>query len=214
MPWIINEDRALKAKFAGIRVQDSTAPPEGRPVGVRFRLPETEMADLNFPLIVIEHQSIERDPEREHRGGPITLPYAPEGLEWWADQETDPDALDPSKSPYEVPEFPVPYNIDYVVTVYSRDALHNVQIAAELARNPRIPGRFGFLEIPEDGTIRRIDMLGGPELSTRRDENGKRIFQQHYVLRVSTELLPSDIKTLARVIGVDIDLKQYSDVYG
>src|SRR5580704_18395833 len=75
MPWINNEDAALKFKLQGITVVDANNP--ARPVPVRYRLPEDELATLSYPIIIIEHIGMFPDPAREHSGF-IQLGYAPE----------------------------------------------------------------------------------------------------------------------------------------
>ncbi|MER5754288.1 hypothetical protein [Streptomyces sp. NPDC002088] len=206
LPWLINEDRAVKAKLQGLSVIDANAS-DGRPVPVRYRVPEVELAQQTFPLIVIEHAGIEKDDEREHRG-PVRLPYAPEGKQgWWADGATSYDVAD---SPYLV-DYPIPYELRYRVLVFSRTYWHDVALASALAQPDRIPARFGFLEIPEDGTVRRLDLLGGPEMADTRDENGKRLFRREYVISVSSEMLPSVADAYVQAQSVALDFEYFTD---
>jgi len=228
MPWLLNEDAALKRKLQGLKVTDVNEPAGGRPVPVRFRLPETELAEMTFPTIIIEHAGISKDSEREHRGVErltyIPEDYDPRGI--WptlVDVVDDPvdDGVndmttnargelyttdDPEKGVLEddIPyfaEFPIPYNLDYQVTVYSRKALHNRDLLGKLAVNNRLPHRFGFLEIPEDGTIRRLDIIGGPTEDHDKDRDGKRIFRSIYAVRVSSELLQGAVETYYQVLS-------------
>ncbi|WP_033322063.1 hypothetical protein [Actinomadura atramentaria] len=189
MPWIFNEDGALKSRLQGMKVTDVNAP-DGRPVQVRFRLPESELGDLTFPAVIIDHRSVERDPDREHRGLTI-FGYLPEG-----------EAPATEDEPFGPNEIPVPYNIDYQVTVLSRKAVHHVDLIGQVARFERLPARFGALPIPQDGTVRRLDLLGGPELSTDRDADGKRLFTATYLIRVSTELVESALHRYRRVMEI------------
>lgn len=206
MPWLINEDRAVKAKLQGLTVTDANAP-GGRPVPVRYRVPEVELDKQQFPLIVIEHAGIEKDAEREHRG-PVQLPYAPEGTSgWWAQGAT---SYDVTASPYLV-EFPIPYLLRYRIQVYCRTSAHDISLAAAMAQPDRIPARFGFLGIPEDGTIRRLDLLGGPELVDMRDENGKRLFCREYLISVSSELLPAVANAYVKATSVALDFEYFSE---
>lgn len=199
MPWLLNEDAAIKAKLQGLKVTDVNAPTAGRPVGVRFRLPETELADLTFPNVIVEHAGLYLDNEREHRGTNIRLPYAPEGYDLWATPE------DPGTSPY-LADFPLPYNVDYLVSVYSRKIQHQMVLRSALAAFDRIPDRFGFLEIPQDGTIRRLDRMGGPDLQAYHDNDNKRVFRDAYRLRVSSELLQSQVHTVSKVLSTVINI--------
>jgi hypothetical protein len=207
LPWLINEDRAVKAKLTGLTVTDVNAPAEGRSVPVRYRVPESELATQTFPLIVIEHAGVEKADDREHRG--ITsLPYAPEGsTTWWQPTDT---GWDVTKSPYLV-EFPIPYELRYRILVFTRESWHDVSLASSLAQFDRIPARFGYLTIPEDGTVRRLDLLGGPELVDTRDGDGKRLFRREYLISVSSEMLPSAAQTYVKAQTVALDFEYFSD---
>jgi hypothetical protein len=208
MPWLFNEDSALKIKLQGLTVSDANN--SSRPVPVRFRLPEAEVADLTFPIIVISHNGWYPAPERMHDGY-AKLPYAPEGLPaWFPDTGSATTTFLPSDSPY-WSWFPTPYNFDYQVTVYCRFMHeHTIPLTSALAQYDRLPARFGFLDIPEDGTKRTLQLLGGPELQTGKDANGKRLFWVNYVIRVFSELVPAiTMPVLAKT--VNLDLSVYSD---
>ncbi|MDX3260695.1 hypothetical protein PV336_15860 [Streptomyces sp. MI02-2A] len=207
MPWLINEDRAVKAKLQGLTVSDVNAPTGGRPVPVRYRVPESELAAQTFPLIVIEHAGVEKADDREHRGT-IMLPYAPEGsAPWW--QPTD-SGWDVRDSPYMV-DFPIPYDIRYRVLVFTRLSEHDIALASAMAQFNRIPARFGFLEIPEDHTTRRLDLLGGPELVDTRDGDGKRMFRREYLISVSSEMTQAAVQGYIAAQTVALDLEYFSE---
>jgi hypothetical protein len=209
LPWLLNEDAAIKAHLGGLTVED-VAQPGGRPVVVRFRLPETELANMSFPLIVIEHNGIEKDSERESRGYTY-LPYRPEGF---APVALSPDQYALSDVALKS-EMPIPYNIDYLITVYSRKALHGMSLISALAQWDRLPARNGFLPVGQDGTVRRLDLLGTIGMEAAKDDDGKRIFRSIYAVRVSTELFQADIDSVLKVLSVslDFDLNYLSDTY-
>lgn len=191
MPWVLNEDSALKTKLSGLTIT-AAASDTPLPVGVRFTVPEDEYADFTYPLITLTHALIERDPERESRGY-TALSALPEGV-------------DPALGPY-FAEFPVPYNIDYQVILYTRFLEHRTPLVATLATLDYLPERFGYLQIPQDQTVRRLDLLGGPELNSGRDSNNKRLFTATYRVRISTELfLLGAPVTFPTVNTVDITL--------
>ncbi len=52
MPFILNEDKALKAALSGITVSDSGNPT--RPVGVWFGQPDPEIRFQSYPYITID----------------------------------------------------------------------------------------------------------------------------------------------------------------
>jgi hypothetical protein len=198
VPFLTNEDAALKQKLMGLVVHDSTSGAGGRKVTVRFRSPEYELSDATYPLALIEHTGIARDPEREMRGY-IKVGYAPEGHDSWTDY------ADRAASPY-YSESPIPVNIDYEVNVYTRKQQHMIELTGALMAFTALPERFGFLAIPQDQTVRRLDLLGGPEYSESQDELGKRLFVASYVLRVSSEVFWDDIVTAGAVQQVFVDL--------
>lgn len=214
MPFLFNEDASIKFRLQGLLVQDATAPAGGREVPVRFRLPDDELANLTYPVIIIEHAGIYPAQERMHSGY-VQLPYAPEGSQtWW----TPGQPIYPDDSPYYAP-FPTPYNFDYQVTVYGRFwSAHIAPLIGQLATIRRLPAKAGKLWVPQDNTARTMRLLGGPEEGYGTDEDGKKLFKVVYLVRVFSELVEevaSSIAfggTLVPVNTVDIDLSVYSDL--
>ncbi|MFE5853209.1 putative Ig domain-containing protein [Streptomyces sp. NPDC056500] len=196
MPLFLNEDKALKSKFQGLLVHDSTSG-TGRQVTVRYKNPEYEFADATYPLVLISHTRISRDTDRESRG-PVNLHYAPEGYEPWADM------TDPTLSPY-MAEMPIPLNVDYQIDVYARKELHIIELVGALTHFDRLPPRYGYLPVAEDGTVRRLDLLGGPDFTESADEVGKRLFCSTWALRVSSEIFLSEIRDLTPAERILID---------
>lgn len=219
MPWLYNEDAALKAKLQGLFVYDGNAP-EGRSVPVRFKLPEDELANLQYPILIIEHLGMYPDPEREHRSASTyQIPYAPEGYAQWnyGEGEFGP-TLDPSLSPY-FGFFPIPYNFDYKVTLYGRFMTQHIRpLSTQLLTEPYLPYHFGYLKVPQDGTVRSMFLLGGPDYVYAKDEDDKRLFAVTYRVRVFTELvqnvqsLESFGGTMVPVNTVSLDLSVYADI--
>lgn len=206
MPWLMNQDAALKYQLQGIRVTDQNAP-SGRPVAVRYRSPEDEVARYTPPLILIEMPVLSMALERAHQGS-IQLPYVPEGpvfnsstgtlettpaeknipAQWQAAFNSPNGAYDPGLSPYET-WFPVPYDITYQITVYARMAReHLMPIMAALEQEQYL-GRFARLVIPQTNTFERITRMAGPTRSYEKDDKGKRLFRATYMIRVATELV-------------------------
>lgn len=228
IPWLYNEDSAIKARLQGLFVTDANAPAGnaptplapgvtalngGRPVGVRFRLPTDELANLTYPIIIIEHAGIYPAQDRMH-DGLQQLPYAPEGYQkWWAPGEE----IDVTQSPY-WSGLITPYNFDYQITLYGRFwGAHIRPLVAQLATIDRLPAKQGSLWIPQDNTYRTMRLLGGPEEGYGLDENGKRLAKVVYRVRVFSELvegirsLASFGGTLVPVSDVNIDLSVYAD---
>jgi hypothetical protein len=204
MTWIYNESGALKLKLQGLSVIDGNDT-SGRPVLVRFRLPEDEPATAVYPMIVINNPQVSVAHDREHRGY-IALSYAPEGYNYWGEDQAP--TLTPADSPYTT-ENPIPMNLDFQVTLYTRKVLHGYQLLPTLSTVPYMPPRFGYLQIPQDGTVRSLDLLGGPEAEEVIDGDGKRLFTWTYVVRAYSEILPYQIDQLPSVENLDLNLTTF-----
>ena len=196
--FIFNEDRAMVAKLSGLLVGDINGPDSGRPVEVKWLDSDTELVDLTFPSIVISNSGIVFDSERAANGW-FQLPYAPEGFKTWDNME------EVFESPY-FAQTPIPYNINYQIEVLSRNNKHATFLAAVLSGPDFLHARYGYLQIPEDGTIRRMDLVAGPERQSIRDRDDKRLFQAIYSVTVSTELLPKEIEAYSIVNKVVKDI--------
>ena len=193
MPYLINEDAALKTLLTGITVSDSGNP--SRPVGVWFGQPDVEIRQQSYPYITIELIGISEGFDRAHRGY-VDYPYTPEGT-------------DPSET--YAGWYPIPVNLNYQVTTYSRQPRHDRQIINALFAPGRLPLRFGLLQIPEDGTVRRVDVLGFVKRDTT--EQDKRLFSNIYNIQISSEFLPAVLNQLYQVLTPpNITLnEQYTD---
>lgn len=185
MPFILEEDEALKAKLTGITVSDSAR--ANRPVEVWFGQPDLELQARTYPYISIELIDINEDTDRTMVGFPF-LTYTPSG--WTAPD--DGRVLIPNN-------FPTPYNLDYQVTAWSRHPRHDRQLMQKLLQNV-LPIRYGQLHLAETNRVARLDMLGGPRVSDTTDENGKRLFRKVFTVRVSTELFLQTALELAGLV--------------
>jgi len=172
MPFIINEDKALKTWLAGVTVSDFKN--SARAVGVWFGQPDVEIRDQSYPYMTIELIDIMEDPSRNHRGYG-KLSYTPEGL---------------SSSVPHYSENPVPVDIEYQVVSYSRQPIHDRQIINTML-SQKLPFRYGTLTIPEDNTLRRVELLGYRKRDTT--ENGKKLYVNVFSIRVSAEIFYSGI---------------------
>ena len=180
MPHILNEEAALKTLLSGLTVED--AGNDARPVGVFYGQPDPQIRQQSYPYITIDLISVAEDKSRAHRGYG-TLKYAPEG--------SDPTI------PYAT-SYPIPVSLTYQVTTYSRNPRHDRQLINLILSPARIPFRFGTLTIPEDRTVRRLDMLGFIKRDTT--EQGKRLLSTAFNVQVSAEFLPSQLTQLYEVL--------------
>lgn len=180
MPSILNEDAALKKLLTGLTVSDSGN--ASRPVGVWYGQPDPQIRQQSYPYITLDLIGISEATERAH-AGVVTLPYTPEGYSADIDYET---------------MYPIPVDLMYQVTTFARQPRHDRQIIAQLFGPLRLPLRFGMIAIPEDGTVRRLDMLA----FTKRDftETDKRLFSNVYTISISAEFLREELNQIYQVL--------------
>ncbi len=201
MSFLLAEDEALRNLLKGMTVTDQKSVTEEGPtrtVDVWFGQPDQELRDQKYPYITIDMVDIAEDFSRSMRGR-VKPAYL-------ADPETmgtEEDDWDNDLHGWEV-DFPIPVNIDYQITTYSRQPRHDRQILAQLLYT-KIPRRFAILETGPNtvaGTNRRLDVLD----IAKRDvsENGKRLFVNAITVRVSSEIAPATYKKLYKVLELDI----------
>lgn len=192
--FLEREDRALKNKFrAELTVSDMAN--AARPVDVWFRYPDKEVRDVVYPFITLDFNGLRKADEREHRGL-VPIEYKPEDYQY----------ADPTSNTAIITDVPIPYEIYYAVTVYSRNPLHDRQLIAQLLQySARLSFRFGYLEVPEDKTMRRLDVLG-MEVADYKDQEGKTVFRKAFTITVSAELFLSEIIESRVTDRIDLSL--------
>lgn len=180
MPTLLNEDAALKSLLSGMTVSDSGN--SARPVGVWYGQPDPQIRQQSYPYITIDLIGISEALERTH-SGIIEFSYTPEGY----DEDTK----------YES-QYPIPVDLMYQVTTFARQPRHDRQIIAQLFGPNRLPLRFGMIAIPEDSTVRRLDMLA----FSKRDftETDKRLFSNVYTISISAEFLRGELDQIYQVL--------------
>lgn len=194
MTFLLSEDKGLRDKLKDITVQDQRGDYEGklRTVGVWFGVPDQEIRDQSYPYITIDLIDISRDFSREMRG---VIDESATQADYLFDNEdlsTGGGKLD----------LPIPMNLDYQLTTYSRHPRHDRDILAQLLTN-KLPMRAGVLDL-DDGTSRRLDVLD----IAKRDmvEQGKRLFMNAITVRVSSELAQGTLKQLYKVSSIRPEL--------
>lgn len=190
MTFLLSEDKALRQKLEGIEVQDQRADFEGktRKVGVWFGMPDQEIRDQSYPYVTIDLVDVNRDMAREMRG----VIDAPEYLRQ--------NAVIPENQGGII-DLPIPVNIDYQITTYSRHPRHDRELLSQLVYT-KLPMRAGVLDL-DDGTSRRLDVID----IAKRDmvEQGKRLFMNAITVRVSSEVAQGTLKTLYKVSKVNLE---------
>jgi hypothetical protein len=176
--FLLDEEQALRNLLTGITVDDQRQ--GSRRVGVWFGQPDLEVRTQSYPYITINNVGIAEDKARAMRGRCAPEYDRPEGAR---DNGWDMD-------------WPTPINLDYQVTTFARQPRHDRQLMAALLSNDRLPLRFAVL-FPDDGTVRRIDVLGIAKRDTTED--GKRLFQNAITVRIPSELPPPSTEMYEQV---------------
>jgi hypothetical protein len=208
MSFLLAEDEALRNLLKGMTVTDQKAASEAetaRTVGVWFGQPDQELRDQKYPYITIDMVDVAEDFSRAMRGKvrPAYYPnptnmvqgvQAVQGVQGVQRVSWDDDLHGWTM------DFPIPVNIDYQITTYSRQPRHDRQILAQLLYT-KIPMRFAVLQ-PTDNTVRRLDVLD----IAKRDvsENGKRLFVNAITVRVSSEIASETFNQLYKVLELNL----------
>ena len=203
MTFLLSEDKALRDLLLNMTVTDQQSTGPGstpRKVEVWFGQPDQEIRSQSYPYITIDMIDIAEDFARAHRGKVKPAYYDDPATVWTYDsiQETfGSTSWDAENNDWYI-DFPIPVNIDYQITVYSRQPRHDRQIMAQLLFN-KIPLRFAVLET-DDNTVRRLDVLD----ISKRDitEAGKRLFVNAITVRVSSEIAPVLFNKVYKVLEV------------
>jgi len=194
--WVLDEDDALKDKLGGFYVIN---PADGaqKPVQTFFANPDAEEISRAFPRFVIELISIEFARERAHRSASVVIPFDLE-------QATPPSGFSMTSG-----DFPLPWNLIYQVSAYSRNPRHDRQLS--LIMFQLFPEQFGDLNMQNyDGTTRRADLVS----HTHRDivdNDQKRTYRQIFEISVSSEFYLNQIQYIQQVSQVDVQFVDYLD---
>jgi hypothetical protein len=196
MTFMLTEDKALRVLMQNLSVSDQKSENSNtvRPVGVWFGQPDQEIANQNYPYITIDMIDVQRDTMREMRGK-----VSPDYLEQEARIKAGiPD--DVELDGWQI-DTPIPVNIDYQITTYSRHPRQDRELLAKILYD-RLPFRFGTLNC-DDNTVRRLDVLD----VAKRDvtEQAKRLFVNAITVRVSSEIPQGLLKQLYKVLTVNVD---------
>lgn len=194
--WLLDEDKAVKDKVSGVTIPDmsgQSTPGPATQVKTWFRFPEAEQRDITFPFIAIDFVGLSRASDREHRG--TILPgYDPRSF----------PGTTPTADNVLVTSYPIPWDFDYQITTYCRNAQHDRYLLGQLLGNyDRLPPRFGFLNV--ETTIRRLDLLS-VQPSDYLDANGKRVFRKVLLVRTTSERPASQVLEIAQIKKLRISL--------
>jgi hypothetical protein len=205
--FLLAEDEAIKLRFSNITVSDDRD--GSRDVQVFFRYPEGE-TERKYPFITIELIDIMHAKNRQHSEVTLNTHSAgqPNNLSYWPSTSS---ASAPNLSGddlYSTTEF-TPVDLLYQVSTFTRSALHDRQLAAQMLTTV-VPFRYGSILIGADGTSRRLDLLDWTTADLLDPEAGyrKRIFRKIYTLQMNAELTTSALVGLKKVLSVSTTLEQ------
>lgn len=222
--FLFAEDNAIKTRLRNVFVVDDKKPE--RKIDVFFGMPDDQKEKVypyaTINLLDIVHATYRQESERKYyytndqnipagvRGNYTSLNYYPS-----MHTEAELLALAGTEGFLSTEQF-VPVDLLYQVTTFSRDPRHSRQLMGLMLRRVT-PFRRGFIEIPEDGTIRRFDLLDYRIADILDQEAGykKRVFRNIFTLSMSAEIPASDLigsQTVFTVVGQLEDNNQVSDV--
>lgn len=214
--FTLAEDAALKARLQALTVSDDRQ--VERAVQVFFRFPEGETEKL-YPFATLDLLDIEFDGSRQN--SEVTYYYTDpalagsvsivSNLDYYPSEFAAADlAAQVPAGGYLYTEQFVAVNLLYQVTVYCRSQRHDRQLTMLMLRRV-FPMRRGFIEIPEDGTIRRCDLLDWRQSDLLDQETGykKRVFRKVYTVRINAEIPQADFEEVQRVLEVNRTLSTH-----
>lgn len=175
MSFILAEDAAIKNYLQGLEVSDEKS--AHRPVKVWFGYPDIEVTTQTYPYIIIELIDVRAAKERQISG-----------MMYDSDNRGTQTPADGTVYRYPIP---LPYDITYQLTTYSRHPRHDRALIFQMQQ--KFSSQYGTLEVPNDlntETAKRHMFLDG---FIKRDqiEDGRRLFRNVYTVRVVSEMTPS-----------------------
>ena len=211
--FTLAEDAALKYRLSSLAVSDDKNPE--RVCKVFYRFPEGE-TEKHYPFITIELLNIEHARDRQHSEVSYYYGADPQftpNLAYFPSEMDVNDMETAADGGLLVTDQFVPVNLMYQVTTYTRSQLHDRQLTALLMRRV-FPFRRGFIEIPEDGTIRRCDLVSWRPTDVLDKETGykNRIFRKVYTVVINSEIPQSDLYGGKMVLSVDGTITDYDPV--
>lgn len=198
--FILDEDRALRDLMKGITVEDHEN--RTRNVEAWFGHPDQELREQKYPYITVDLVDIQEGLDRVHRGD-LWLDNDPP--DWWGYPE-----MGSGPEWKWLTEMPTPVDLYYQVATWARNPRHDREILRSLIMGGRTSLRAGVLQT-SDGFYRRVDYMGF--IKRDREENGKRLLNNVFRLRVSSEVPFGIVQEFQRVESVHINARVRADDY-
>jgi hypothetical protein len=196
VPFVLDEDAALKAKLSNFTLINYAGGTKAIPVWYRF--PDQEVVTRSFPHIAIDLTDITFDPERAHRAPGFNLTY---------DTET---ATPLTGATLVADDMPLPWNLIYQIACYSRQPTHDREML--LMMYQMFPEMYGSLDMSNyDGTVRRADLVS----VVRRDRvdpsssGEKRTYCVIFTISVSSEFFLNQLTAVTDATGINLTVVPY-----
>ena len=175
MSFILSEDAAMKNYLQGMTVADEKA--AVRPVKVWFGYPDVEIRTQSYPYVVIELVDIVPATERQISG--VIYDNDRQGT------------IAPVSGVVYGYQIPLPYDLVYQITTYSRHPRHDRAILFQMQQ--KFPSQYGSLLVPNDLNTESANRHMFLDGFIKRDqiEDGKRLFRGVYTVRVVSEMTPT-----------------------
>lgn len=190
--FLLDEDRALRDLMKGITVSDHENP--ARNVEAWFGHPDQELREQKYPYITVDLLEIAEGSDRVHRGD-LYFDNAPP--DWWGYPELAPGFT-------HVTEMPTPVDLHYQIGTWARNPRHDREILRACLLGGRTSLRAGVIRTA-DGFLRRLDFLG--HVKRDREEGGKRLFNNVFRLRMSSEIPFGILEEFQQVESVHVNIR-------
>lgn len=195
MPFILDEDAAMKELLTGAGITVTDEKNSSRPVKSWFGMPDVEVRQRSYPFLTIDLLAIAEDKTRQRSGEyRHVFGYTPESF---------PTATANQTFTAKVP--PEAYILTYQVSSWARNPRHDRQLLAQLLNGP-LPLRWGQVNVGTGAAanIRRLDIR--MDKRDTADSDGKRLFRNVFTCQMSSELYYWQVQAIQQVTTVDIDV--------
>lgn len=205
--FLLAEDAAVKARFSTLTVTDDRN--QDRPVQVFYRYPEGE-TEKAYPFITIEMIAMTHDTRRQlsetryYYSNSASASSKPNYIDYYPSTMTKEElSSEVSSNESIVLDSFVPVILTYQVITHTRSAMHDRQLSSKILTRV-VPLRRGFIEVQEDGTMRRFDLVSwsNSDLLDREAGYRKRVFRKVFTIQMTAEIAPTDIEVIKQVTSV------------
>lgn len=199
--FLLAEDEALRAKLSDLNVPSSK--PGGTRVHVWYRTPAAQK-ERRYPFITIELQNIVFANDRAHSAQLTPIDYWPsEAATFAAYAANNNIPFNPDEDNAEAMWW-LPYNLYYEVTTHCRSIQQHRYLQSKLIGTAYLPDRFGYLQVPADGSSRWLDRVGMTPNDYYENEGGesKPVFSTRYTIMVTADVPPENPIVFRKVLTV------------